>query len=205
MKIINRKIKDLKPSEYNPRKISEKEKVDLLNSLQKFGFVDAVIVNKNPERNDVVVGGHQRLKIWESLGNDEVPTIEVNLSLENEKELNIRLNKNGGQFDYNILKEHFNFDELIDFGFKNNEIEGIYKQIETAFEEIENDEPEYKITPSFSESYNTVMIFCNNELDYNWLKNFLGIERKKCYKTQRIGECKVLTVQEFQKIIDEKA
>ena len=122
MKIKNRKINELIQSEYNPRKITKVQQEDLKNSLEKFGVVDPIIINVNTERKNIVIGGHQRLKIWQELGNDEIPCNELNLTLEKEKELNIRLNKNGGSFDDDLLVKYFEYEELIDWGFHASEI-----------------------------------------------------------------------------------
>jgi ParB-like chromosome segregation protein Spo0J len=93
MKIKERKIKDLIRAEYNPRELTKEQENQLKDSLQRFGIVDPVIVNKHPERDNIIIGGHQRTKVWESLGNDKIPTVELELTLEQEKELNVRLNK----------------------------------------------------------------------------------------------------------------
>lgn len=122
MKIIERKISELKPAEYNPRQLTDKQFKDLKKSLNKFGFVDPVIVNMHPERKNVIIGGHQRLKVWESLGNDTAPTVELSLTLAEEQELNVRLNRNTGQWDYEILANLFEEDNLIDWGFDRFEL-----------------------------------------------------------------------------------
>ena len=62
------------------------------------------------------------MKVWEELGNDTIPTVEVNLNLEKEKELNVRLNKNTGQFDMDILTNNFDTTELIEWGFTEDKI-----------------------------------------------------------------------------------
>lgn len=61
------------------------------------------------------------------------------------------------------------------------------------------------IVQKFNERYNSVLIFSNNEMDFNWLRNVLDLKRKKDYKNTRIGETLVITVQEFQKIWEEIA
>lgn len=122
MKIVKRKISELKPAEYNPRRLTEKQEKHLTASLTEFGLVDPIIVNTNPERKDVVIGGHQRLKVWKKLGNKEIDCVELDLSLEKEKELNVRLNKNTGEFDFDILKVEFEVDELLQWGFEPMEL-----------------------------------------------------------------------------------
>ena len=115
-------VSDLKPAEYNPRKLSDKQFQDIRNSIEKFGFVDPIIVNINEERYGTIVGGHQRVKVWDSMGNSEVPCVELDLSFEEEKELNIRLNKNSGEFDFELLSEFFEQDELAEWGFDEFEL-----------------------------------------------------------------------------------
>jgi hypothetical protein len=122
MKIKNRKISDLIRAEYNPRELTKEQHNQLSDSLKRFGLVDPIIVNTHKDRKNILVGGHQRMKVWEELGNDTIPTVEVNLSLEKEKELNVRLNKNTGQFDMDILTNNFDTTELIEWGFTEDEI-----------------------------------------------------------------------------------
>ena len=118
MKIEKVKIAELNPAEYNPRRMTSKQYEDLKNSLEKFGSVDPIIINSD----NTVVGGHQRLRIIRELGAEFVPVVRVNLSKEDEKELNIRLNKNTGEFDLDVLANNFEVDELKDWGFKDVEL-----------------------------------------------------------------------------------
>jgi hypothetical protein len=122
MKIKTRKISDLIRAEYNPRELTKEQQNQLTDSLKRFGLVDPIIVNTHKDRKNILVGGHQRMKVWEELGNDTIPTVEVNLNLEKEKELNVRLNKNTGQFDMDILTNNFDTTELIEWGFTEDEI-----------------------------------------------------------------------------------
>lgn len=122
MKIVERKIKDLIRAEYNPRELTKDQYNQLKDSLLRFGVVDPVIVNKHPDRDNIIIGGHQRSKVWEDMGNSTIPTVELNLTLEKEKELNVRLNKNTGQFDMDMLANHFETEDLIEWGFREDEV-----------------------------------------------------------------------------------
>ncbi len=126
LKIVYMPIDSLRPSEYNPRKISQESMTQLKESIKKFKLVDPLIVNCAPNRNGVVIGGHMRLKAAVELGFKEVPVVYLNIpDIEKEKELNIRLNKNTGEFDWNLLA---NFDEtfLKDVGFSSEELDDIF-------------------------------------------------------------------------------
>lgn len=136
MEIVNRNIDDLIFAEYNPRQLSEKDHKSLTDSIKRFGLVDPLIVNMHPERTNILVGGHQRARIAKELGFTEVPTVEVSLTLDRERELNIRLNRNNGSWDFDMLANHFDVEDLTDWGFDLSELD-FATEIEPA-EEDEN-------------------------------------------------------------------
>jgi len=116
----------LKLAAYNPRRWDETAKSQLKESIKKFGLVDPIIVNGAPNRIHVVIGGHFRLEMAKELGLKEVPAVYINIpDIEKEKELNIRLNKNTGEFDWNLLA---GFDEafLADIGFSSEELDEVF-------------------------------------------------------------------------------
>lgn len=81
-------INDLKPAEYNPRQASKKQHADLKASIEKFGLVDPIIVNERKGRENTVVGGHFRLRVAKEMGLKAVPVVFVDLSEDEERELN---------------------------------------------------------------------------------------------------------------------
>lgn len=118
--------KVLKPASYNPRKWSEKAIKDLTESVRQFGLVDPIICNSAKGRENIVIGGHFRLKIAKDLGFKQVPVVYVHIpDIKREQELNLRLNKNTGEFDFNLLAE---FDEsfLAGVGFSSEELDDIF-------------------------------------------------------------------------------
>ena len=119
MKIESIKINKLKPATYNPRQISTKQYNDLKKSIERFGLVDPIIVNKDM----TIIGGHQRYKICKELKHTEIDCVVLDLNKEEERELNIRLNKNTGDFDMDILANEFDIDELTDWGFKHIDLD----------------------------------------------------------------------------------
>ena len=110
-------------AEYNPRQLTKDQYTQLKDSIERFGLVDPLIVNKNEDRKNILVGGHQRLRIAREMGMVDIPCVEVDLKLDQEKELNIRLNKNVGEWDYDSLANYFDVGELMDWGFSDNELQ----------------------------------------------------------------------------------
>lgn len=127
-------VDDLKPSEYNPRKWDSESKKQLKESIKRFGLVDPIIVNCAESRRGVVIGGHFRLEVAKEIEIQEVPVVYVNIpEIEREKELNIRLNRNQGEFDYDLLAE-FDQDFLANVGFTSEELDSIFEIDETPEE-----------------------------------------------------------------------
>jgi DNA modification methylase len=119
-------IKDLTKADYNPRKWDEKALNDLKTSIKKFGLVDPIIINSAKNRKNVVIGGHMRIEAAKALGIATIPAVQLNIpDIEKEKELNLRLNKNQGEFDYELLAT-FTEEMLEDIGFDSEELDSIF-------------------------------------------------------------------------------
>ncbi len=126
IEIVHVSVNDLKPATYNPRKWDEEQAAVLTESITRFGMVDPLIVNGAKERMNVLIGGHFRLDVAKKMGFKEVPVVYVHIpDIEKEKELNLRLHRNTGSFDWKILAE---FDKafLSDVGFSSEEIDDIF-------------------------------------------------------------------------------
>ena len=104
--VSERKVSELIKNGYNPRKISESEKKDLEKSVKEFGTVVPVVLNIG-SRSNIIIGGEQRIKVYADLGIEEIECMipSRELTLEEEKELNLRLNKNTGSWNEELLKE----------------------------------------------------------------------------------------------------
>jgi DNA modification methylase len=119
-------IINLKAATYNPRKWSKEQLSALVESIKRFGAVDPLIVNSAPNRKDIIIGGHMRLAAMKELGYTEVPVVYINILDEaKERELNLRLNRNTGEFDLALLAK---FDEslLSGIGFTSEELDQIF-------------------------------------------------------------------------------
>lgn len=88
--IVRKKVGDLKPSPYNPRKISDSNLQGLEKSLETWGNLQPIIWNRAKDR---IVGGHQRLRVLQKNGVEDVDVVVVDIEDENEeKALNLALN-----------------------------------------------------------------------------------------------------------------
>ena len=155
MEIKELPLKELKPAAYNPRKKlkkGDKEYEKIKQSLLKFGYVDPIIVNEDL----TVIGGHQRLTVLKDLDYETAKCVIVKLSKEDEKALNIALNKITGQWDDALLADllldlqesDFNLDLT---GFEPPEIDNILSNVhdkELSEDEFDVEEELKKATVS---------------------------------------------------------
>ncbi|MBI3291256.1 MAG: ParB N-terminal domain-containing protein, partial [Elusimicrobia bacterium] len=96
-------IDGLKFSDYNPRAISTHDFESLKRSIREFGFVEPIVANRHPGRENVIVGGHQRVRAAKTLGLAEIPVVYVDLPLEQERLLNLALNRIKGDWQEDQL------------------------------------------------------------------------------------------------------
>lgn len=182
MEIVNVDIEKLKHAEYNPRKISDKDFDQIRESIDKFGFVQPLVVNNAPGRSDVIVGGNQRFEVAKKIGMKEVPVCYVNIqNLEEEKELNIRLNRNQGQWDWDLLISHFESSQLSSFGFSDIEI-NIFDEKKNLKEE-EQDTPPIPITSRAQQKFLYTLgrhrLLCGDCTDWQNIKFLMNGEKAR--------------------------
>jgi hypothetical protein len=204
--VVEVDIKDLEPATYNPRRLTDKAYKDIRASLEKFGPVSPAVINGSDERKNIIIGGHQRIKIWQDMGNSTYPCVYESLSIEEEKELNIRLNKNTAEWDLDALTKEFEVDDLLDFGFDYGQLGIDIGEAEDAIDKLIEEEkpPVYPIVPKFSEKYDYVVIMANNEIDLSYLDSFFELESQKSYKNTRVGVGRVVTFEKFKKLVERR-
>lgn len=163
MRIEKKNVKQLLRAVYNPRIALEPgdEEYELLKgSLETFGYVVPIVWN---ERTGRVVGGHQRLTVLQAAGEKEVTVSVVDIDEEQEKKLNIALNKIEGEWDNEALRELIQeLDELgvaEATGFDRHSIDfmsrGLDELVDEAVieSELEDVEETFNITLSFDVAY----------------------------------------------------
>jgi len=143
-KTEQRKLKDLIPYEHNPRNLTDKQREDLTASFKKFDLVELPAINTDNQ----LLAGHQRLKIMlELYGADH----EIDVRVPGEKlteaecqEYNIRSNKNTGEWNFDVLEDAFDFDDLVEWGFSEDELDF---EITSDCEVTEDEAPGIPETP----------------------------------------------------------
>lgn len=174
MDVIEKKLKDIKPYEKNPRK--NDSAVDAVaNSIHEFGFKVPVVIDKD----GVIVCGHTRYKAAKKLKLDTVPcVIADDLTDEQIKAYRLADNKVSelAEWDIDLLGEELDdiFEiDMSDFGFDLSEDE---QEIEVIEDEVSQEvEPVAKIGDIWQLGRHRLM--CGNSLDQGDIDKLLNGNR----------------------------
>jgi hypothetical protein len=119
-KNVKVRLGDLIEWEQNPRRLTAKQADDLRDSMKKFDYVEPIVVDHDGK---TLIGGHQRKRIMiQRLTLDLDTMIDARapnqpLSEGMRAELSVRLNKNQGEWDFDMLANDFEVSELFEWGF----------------------------------------------------------------------------------------
>lgn len=116
MKTKKVKISEVKLNPNNPRLIKDDKFAKLVESIINFPEmleIRPIVVNSDM----VVLGGNMRLKACKEAGIKEIPIIVAdNLTEEQQKEFLIKDNVSGGEWDWDILANEWDIEQLTDWG-----------------------------------------------------------------------------------------
>ncbi len=110
------KIGSVKSNPGNPRIIKDDKFKKLVQSIQSFPemlLLRPIVINSE----DVILGGNMRLKALQELKYKEIPVVRANdLSEAQEREFLIKDNVGFGEWDWDILANEWNTNELAEWG-----------------------------------------------------------------------------------------
>ena len=196
MNIEKRRLADLKPAKYNPRKAltpEDDEYQKIKRSIEQFGYIDPIIVNSD----GTIIGGHQRHTVLSDLGYEEADVVVVDLNKQDEKALNVALNKISGEWDEIALRDLLVELDLGDYditftGFSHKELDDLIEL--TEFEPEVTDDG-YDSAAAYSESKESESIVKPGEV---WR---LGNHRLMCGDCTRMEDVKKLLGAEMLDLI----
>ena len=109
------KISEVKVNPNNPRLIKDDKFKKLVNSIKEFPEmldIRPIVVNQDM----IILGGNMRYKACVEAGIKEVPVIITDLSEEQQKEFLIKDNVSGGEWDWDMLANEWNLDDITKWG-----------------------------------------------------------------------------------------
>jgi len=115
-----RKASELHEYARNARRLSKHDAAHLQQSIDTFGQCEPLVINSD----NTIIGGHQRLRTMRKMGIKEVDVYvpDQPLSEKQVEELNIRLNRNNGDWDWDMLGNAWDPTDLVEWGFTMEEM-----------------------------------------------------------------------------------
>lgn len=179
-------------SRYEAMKASIKESPEMLELRE-------LIVYPLPEGHYVVVCGNLRLRACRELGYKELPCKVLKKSTEARKlrEYATKDNVNFGENDNDIMLNEWDKDELQLWGveFEPEKPKDAFKE---RFDSLNDDTAVYPLIPKYDEKHELFIIESANEVDSNWLRERLCMQRMRSYKTGKIGRSNVIDIKDVR-------
>jgi DNA modification methylase len=128
-------IGELKPNPNNPRIIKDdkfKKLVQSIKDLPEMAEVRPIVVNTDM----VVLGGNMRLKAMREAGWKEVPIEVVDWDEDKQRQFIIKDNVSGGEWDWDMLANEWDADELNEWGLDLPEFEQV-QELEAEEDDFE--------------------------------------------------------------------
>ncbi len=173
MKTQSVSISKIKPNPNNPRLIKDDKFAKLVTSIQEFPEmlnIRPIVVNKDM----VILGGNMRFKACKEAGLKEIPIIIADLTEEQEREFIIKDNISGGEWDWNLLANEWDVDQLTGWGLDIPNFAQMPDYDELIGEE-KNKPPVMKITFEDPESLQKAEIDISELLTRKYPKSFYSV------------------------------
>lgn len=158
-----------------------------------------LIVYPFPEGRYVVVCGNLRLRACKELGHKELPCkiLPVETTMKKLREYATKDNVNFGENDMDVMTNEWNKTELQDWGVEFAPEKPV-DEFKERFDSITDDTAIYPLVPKYDEKHELFLIQSSNEVDSNWLRERLGMQRMKSYKTGKVGKSNVIDVKDVR-------
>lgn len=177
---------------YEAMKKSIKESPEMLELRE-------LIVFPYPEGRYIVVCGNLRLRACKELGYTELPCKILNSDTEVRKlrEYATKDNVNFGENDLDVMLNEWDKTELVDWGVEFAPEKPV-DEFKERFDSITDESAIYPLVPKFDEKHELFIIQSGNEVDSNWLRERLGMQRMKSYKTGKISRSNVIDIKDVR-------
>lgn len=151
----------------------------------------------------IVVCGNLRLRACKELGYMQVPCkiLDANTPAKKLREYAAKDNVSFGENDLDIMDNEWDKTELADWGveFAPEKPRDEFKE---RFDAITDDTAIYPLVPKYDEKHELFIIQSANEVDSNWLRERLCMQRMKSYKTGKIGRSNVIDIKDVRAALE---
>ncbi len=151
----------------------------------------------------VVVCGNLRLRACRELGYTELPckVLDEKTKPKKLREYATKDNVSFGENDMDIMQNEWDKTELQDWGIEFAP-EKETDEFKERFDSITDDTALYPLIPKYDEKHELFIIQSANEVDSNWLRERLGMQRMRSYKTGKVSKSNVIDIKDVRNAIE---
>ena len=151
----------------------------------------------------VVVCGNLRLRACRELGYTELPckVLDEKTKPRKLREYATKDNVSFGENDMDILQNEWDKAELQDWGIEFAP-EKETDEFKERFDAITDDTALYPLIPKYDEKHELFIIQSANEVDSNWLRERLGMQRMRSYKTGKVSKSNVIDIKDVRHALE---
>ena len=147
----------------------------------------------------IVVCGNLRLRACKELGYKEVPCkiLPPGTSVKKLREYASKDNVSFGENDMDVMTNEWDKSELQDWGVEFPETKP-KDEFKERFDSITDETAIYPLVPKYDEKHELFIIQSANEVDSNWLRERLGMQRMRSYKTGKVSKSNIMDVKDVR-------
>ena len=202
------KISEVKLNPNNPRLIKDDKFKKLVQSVKDFPEmlnIRPIVVN----RDMIILGGNMRYKACKEAGLKEIPIIIADLTEEQQKEFLIKDNTSGGEWDWEVLANEWNSEQLEAWGLDmqlSKDEETYTTKVESPIYEPKGDKPKEEELYNLGK-YNELMdkINSSNLTDEKKIFLQLAATRHIEFNYSKIAEFYSHEDKDFQELMEDNA
>ena len=152
----------------------------------------------------VVVCGNLRLRACRELGYAELPckVLDAKTKPKKLREYATKDNVSFGETDHDILNNEWDKSELQDWGVEFAP-EKETDEFKERFDAITDDTALYPLIPKYDEKHELFIIQSASEVDSNWLRERLGMQRMRSYKTGKVSKSNVIDIKDVRHALED--
>lgn len=158
-----------------------------------------LIVFPYAEGRYIVVCGNLRLRACKELGYTELPCkiLSPDTDVKKLREYATKDNVNFGENDLDVMNNEWDKTELADWGVEFAPEKPV-DEFKERFDSITDETAVYPLVPKYDEKHELFIIQSGNEVDSNWLRERLGMQRMKSYKTGKVSRSNVIDIKDVR-------
>lgn len=147
----------------------------------------------------IVICGNLRLMVCKDLGYKELPCkiLSPDTDVRKLREYATKDNVSFGENDMDVMLNEWDTSELQDWGVELT-LEKKSDPFKERFNSITDDTAIYPLVPKFDERHELFIIQSSNEVDSNWLRERLGMQRMRSYKTGKVSKSNVIDIKDVR-------